>query len=69
MTTTRPPDPPGGQDDPPDVRTAVHATLRILDEIVDRGVLADDHELFLRVAAIRSALNRLRRHLERGGSP
>lgn len=62
--SARPPEPRGGQDDPPEVRPAVHATIRLLSEIVERRILDEDHELLLRVEALRSALSRLRRRLE-----
>lgn len=58
----------GGQDDAPDVRTAVAALLILLDDL--RLFLRTHHdpgagELLLRVEAHRSALSRLRRHLDR----
>lgn len=64
--TGRPPEPPAGQDEPPDVRTAVHATVRILDEILTRHALDEHPDLLLRVTALESALDRLRRNLEGG---
>lgn len=67
----RPPgEPPGGQDQDPDVRTAVAALLVLLDDV--RLFLRTHHdhapaaELLLRVEAHRSALTRLRHALERG---
>lgn len=60
--TTRPPEPPDGQDDPPDVRTAIHAVVRVFDELHERHDL--DPDLVLRIAALRSALARLRTRLD-----
>lgn len=71
---TRPPtEPRAGQDDPPSMRAAVVAMLSLLRDL--RTFLTTlDHpaapELLLRVEAHRSALTRLRRHLEgNGGRP
>lgn len=59
-----PPEPRGGQDDePPDVLLAVRAVIRLFDDIDQRGGL--DNDLLLRLLALRAALNRLRKHLER----
>lgn len=64
--TERPPEPPDGQDDPPDVRTAVHATVRILAVVLDRRALDSHPDLLLQVSALHHALARLRERLERG---
>jgi hypothetical protein len=63
--TTPPKDPPGGQDSSPDVRTAVHATIGLLDDVkAHLATRPSEGELLLRVIALRSALARLRDHLE-----
>lgn len=60
----RPPDPPDGQDDPPDLGTALVATIRLLDDVRDRlEAHPGDHDLALRAHATRRALARLLRHL------
>ena len=59
-------EPRGGQDDPPDVRTAVRAVLRLLADVSAALEEQADppRELLLRVYAHRSALNRLRRRMD-----
>jgi hypothetical protein len=58
-------EPRGGQDDPPDVRTAIHATIGLLDDVkVEFATRPGDRALLLRVIALRSALSRLRDHLD-----
>ena len=64
MTDRAPTEPAGGQDDPPDVRTAVVATVWLLADV--SAHLADrpsDIDLLRRVQALRAALIRLRGHL------
>ena len=66
MTDT-PPEPPGGQDDPPDVRTAVVAVLWLLNDVLEhfeRPHNPDTAEaLRVRIHAHRRALRRLRDRL------
>lgn len=63
---TRPTEPRGGQDSPPDLRTALHATIALLRDVSDRlDPRADDHDLALRARAVRRALLRLEDHLGR----
>ena len=55
-----PPEPRNGQDDPPDLLTALRATVKLLGAV--RGELAGEekHEdLRLRAGALRAALQRL----------
>lgn len=60
---TPPPEPAGGQEtEPPDLRLALNATIRLLDDIGHTRQLDDD--LTLRVFAVRAVLHRLRHHLE-----
>lgn len=64
MPPTRPSDPPDGQDDPPDLRTALVATIRLLRDVRERlEERPEDHDLALRSHAVRRALIRLRAHL------
>jgi hypothetical protein len=63
MTTGRPLDPPGGQDDPPDPLTAVRALIGFLDDLTGEPLGPD---LTRRRVALRRALGRLRDHLEAG---
>lgn len=63
---TRPTEPPAGQDEPPDVRTAVVVMIRLLADM--RKQLEPDerhHELVLRGIATRRALLRLLRKIDR----
>lgn len=61
---TRPIERPDGQDDRPDVATALHATIVLLDDVRDRlAARTEDADLLLRVIAVRSALRRLRKHM------
>jgi hypothetical protein len=66
-----PTEPPGGQDGPPDVATAIRAVLGLLNDMHDRlagGGNADaDADLMLRMAAMHSALRRLLASRERSG--
>lgn len=68
-----PPEPADGQDDPPDVRTAVVATIRLLravhDRLGDHPGDADLADLRERVGALRRALVRLHAHLDEGATP
>jgi hypothetical protein len=57
-----PPEPPRGQDEPPDTLTAINAVLRVFAGIVERDGLAPDD--VPRIAALRRALVRLRDRLE-----
>lgn len=62
---SRPPERPDGQDDPPDVLTALRATIGLLADIRDRlETRPNDAALVLRVVALRGALIRLRDHLD-----
>lgn len=61
----RPIEPPDGQDDPPDLRTALVATIELLHDVRQK---LDDADLNLRSGALRRALIRLRDHLDDGGS-
>lgn len=61
--TTRPIEPPDGQDGPPDLATALHAMARYLADAAERfDTRPEDHDLALRGRAIRRALQRLMRH-------
>jgi hypothetical protein len=60
----RPTEPRDGQDDGPDLRTALHATISLLADVHERlDHRADDHDLALRARAVRRALQRLRDRL------
>lgn len=52
------------QDDPPDTRTAVVATIRLLRAVHERLSSSSDGDLRLRIEALRDALIRLHRHLD-----
>lgn len=62
-----PPEPPDGQDGPPDLRTALIAIVRLLDDV--HTFLAQHHgdddagRLLLRTIAVRRGVIRLREHL------
>jgi hypothetical protein len=63
--TEPPTEPLTGQDpDPPDVRLAVLATIRLLNDLHPILRREDHPDELLRLVALRSALTRLRRHLE-----
>jgi hypothetical protein len=63
MMIAGPPEHPQGQEtEPPDVPLAVKATIKLLNDIAERGRVDDD--LMLRLLALRAALRRLRDHLE-----
>lgn len=68
MSSERPVEPSGGQDEPPDVLTAVRAVMVLLSDIHDRlahpDELDDDADLALRLAAMHAAFSRLRHRLE-----
>lgn len=67
--TSRPPDPPGGQDDRPDAKTVIEATVRLLTDVSEVLEREDHHDLLLRVIAFRSVLRRLHKRLEAGEAP
>lgn len=59
--SNRPTEPPDGQDDPPDLRTALVAAIKLLHDV---GQRLSDEDLGLRSRALRNALIRLRDHLD-----
>lgn len=65
--TNAPPEPNGGQDEPPDVRTAVVAVLWLLSDVLEHFERHHDNDdvlaLRVRVHAHRRALVRLRDRL------
>lgn len=64
MTTRPPPEPPDGQDEPPNALAVLSVVVRLLDDLEDH--LRDDDErrdLLLRLFATRRVAWRLRDHL------